>query len=1837
MNRRYIIITILGLTGLSLLIYFFIAQAGHQNRQAQLVHSRWISAHTSGTISAHSAVKIYFSKKMIDKGQSGMAVSDQVFNIKPSVEGQAIWVQPNILEFTPAQPFQNGETYNAEVDLAAIIDSLETDSYKFDFNIIKQNFQIDIEEIMPVSTNNSSLLKACGKVTLADKAKKQIVSKLIQASIREQAYAITWKSDKSNLHYNFVIDSIPRREQPTQLVLNYNGKPLNIKKKGTTSYKIPSKNEFILTGHKIQQHPDQQIILFFSDPVKRSQEIKGLVQFQKIKDYQIDIIENKIYIQPLNRQNIIDNLTIQKSIKSTNGKTLEADTLIKTRFEKLQPAVRGQTDKVILPPGEQGALFAFEAVNLKAVDVRIFKVFEKNVIQFLQVNSLKEHRQLRRVGKPVFQQTIVLDQYPNTDLGQWNTYHIDLNKIVAQSPGALYHVQVSFRKENAITKCNEKQKNKKAVIAPSSFWNRFDHYSYAKNYSWQNRKDPCHEAYYGYRKALRHNFMVSDIGLIAKKGQNDQVTVFTTSISETKKMDDIQVQILDYQQQILQKGYTDESGTITFTELKAPYFIKASDGQHTSYLRLNQSETLAYSHFPTDGLNVNDGLKGFLYNERGVYRPGDTIHAGFMLYDLTGKLPSKTPVTIELYNARSQQVARKVISRSASDHYLVHFPTQTDDETGTWQVRAFVGNQVFNKQFHVETIKPNRLKINIDAHQTVKADQKSTLDIHAEWLHGATVSNLKVTGEVKAQKNKLKFDQWTGYQFNHIEQQFKTTEKMFFKGKLNATGKANIPAYIPENKQLPAKIHLSYLFKVFEPNGNFSIASHTQNYLPYNNYVGFRLPEPTGKHKMYKTNQTIKTEIVTVDSEGNKRQKPKRVKVNLYKVMWSWWWESNAEFGYQYRKYKELKQSKYLSLKNGKGTFNLSVDRNNWGRYLLEVTNLSNQQKASRFIYFDWPSGSNQANRPEGLSQNMLRFTTNKKSYQTGETVKFSFPTASNGLALISIENGVKVIDHYWVDTEATETSFSFKTTSEMSPNCYINIHYIQNYRRTTNDLPLRLYGIAQINVKEPSKQIHPVIEMKDEIETGKPFRIKISEQTGQPMNYTLAIVDEGLLALTNHATPNPYQYFYSTEALGVMTYDIFNRVIGALSQNIERVIGIGGGSLARKLSSQIADQRFEPVVKVKGPFSLQAGKSQTHKLLLPPYIGEVRTMIIARNQEAFGKAERRAKVKSPLMVMTTAPRKLVMKDQFILPVHIFRNQNRSGNVNIQISHSNNLSIKNNRKEVSFKAGEEEKMIYFKCATGKKTGKTAFTIKARDRQNSIKKTAQIEVYNPNPIEYNIDYIQLENNKTRTISVDPTGTPGTNEFTAEIATTPPFNYHKHISFLLNYPHNSIEQTVSGAFGLININKVIQPSEHLGQSISNKIENTLHKLKSFQTESGGFAYWPAKQNVNTWNTSYAGHFMLAAQSAGYQIDRNIFNKWVRYQKTMTRKWVDNGPTSRYNQAYRLYTLALSDKTNNGAMNRLRNTENLKPEVTWRLAATYAISGRINTAEKLIEELNVPKNTTKIPNTYSSDLREQAMILQTLSYLNRETEAMQIIMDMSEALTKEHWLSTQSRAWALFALNYYFRQREIARKINIKYSINNGKKQQITSNKHILNVDFPLQFSLTQNIKFINQSGGEAFFQLISQGKPSPQKSKPSASDINMDVSYLDFDKQPIKADKLNQTQDFIAKIQITHPGIRKHYENLALTFTAPGGWEIINTRFTEFKNPFNESSYKFRDFRDMRVKTYFNLDKNQTKTFYIKLNATYPGRFYMAPVAVEAMYDHTINARSAGRFIQVVSKE
>jgi uncharacterized protein YfaS (alpha-2-macroglobulin family) len=224
------------------------------------------------------------------------------------------------------------------------------------------------------------------------------------------------------------------------------------------------------------------------------------------------------------------------------------------------------------------------------------------------------------------------------------------------------------------------------------------------------------------------------------------------------------------------------------------------------------------------------------------------------------------------------------------------------------------------------------------------------------------------------------------------------------------------------------------------------------------------------------------------------------------------------------------------------------------------------------------------------------------------------------------------------------------------------------------------------------------------------------------------------------------------------------------------------------------------------------------------------------------------------------------------------------------------------------------------------------------------------------------------------------------------------------------------------------------------VQENIKRTIGRLSGFQLVNGGLSYWPGEGDADEWGTNYAGHFMLAAQAKGYTLPVGFIDGWKKYQKQKALNWAPDAYTyyeADLTQAYRLYLLAMAHVPELGAMNRLKEYKFLSEQGKWRLAAAYKLAGQPEVALQMIKGLGTTvKPYNQMFGTYGSDLRDEAMILETLTLLGQRQKAAGLLQSVAADLSQDSWYSTQTTAYSLLAIAQYSGQNRTPDKLLFNY---------------------------------------------------------------------------------------------------------------------------------------------------------------------------------------------------------
>ena len=1837
-------------------------------------YAPYVNAYTGGVISQNSTIRIELTQDqpMVDLNQE---LKDNPFSFSPSLKGKTYWVSNNIIEFVPEEgALKPGAFYEGTFHLGDFVDvDKKLEEFNFSFRVQERNFSIHTDPITVTATQPDQVT-VTGEIRFSDVVKKEEVEKMLTAgSEKNKSYPIEITQTDHPTRYAFSISQITKEAEDYQLEITAKGNPAGIDRTQNESILIPAKNSFrFLSAVRIDQ-PENGIEIIFSDPVSNTQDLKGLIDVPEVSSSIFQIKENKVFVYfeagKLNKLT----LNIHEGIRNSQDKPLGTSHSISFSELNLKPQVEMATSAAILPDSKS-LIIPFRAVNLYAVDLSVIRIFENNVLMFMQNNSLSSANELRRSGRLVYKKTLWLAKDSSKDVHRWEDYSIDLAGLIHQEPGAIYRVILSFRQEYSAYPCGGSE-NKEMQFADNkssdnltkvsgetlseddeAVWDTPETYYYYNGsvpmdwsqYRWTERDNPCHPSYYmNSDRIAACNIFASNLGMIVKRNSLNKLWIAVNNILDTKPVAKAQVTIYNFQLQPIGKGETNGEGLVEITPKGVPFIAVAEADKQKAYVRVVDGEEQSVSRFDVGGKDIQKGLKGFIYGERGVWRPGDTLHISFMLEDREKRIPDKHPVALEIYNPRGQFYTKMISTQGTNGFYTFAVPTQADDPTGLWNAYVKVGGTAFHKSLRIETIKPNRLKITLALPTILQASSKDVYaPLTSSWLTGATASRLKAKVEMSLSKVNTQFKNYGQYLFNNPATDFTTVRADVFNGVLDAEGRAGVNIQLPVATGAPGMLNATLTTRVFEPGGDASIYSQTVPFSPFTSYVGINLNQPKGKY--IETDKDHVFDIVTVNDQGQPVNRS-NLEYKIYRISWSWWWENGEESFGTYINNSSITPvaSGNLQTTGGKASFKFRINYPDWGRYLVYVKDRESGHATGGTVYIDWPDWRGRSNKTDPSGIKMLAFSLDKDSYEIGETATAISPAAAGGRALVSLENGSTVLQQQWLEvSDQGDTKLTFKITPEMAPNVYLHISLLQPHAQTVNDLPIRMYGIAPVFVTNRQTILQPQIKMPEVLRPETDFNVTVSEKSGKPMTYTLAIVDDGLLDLTNFKTPDPWNEFYAREALGIRTWDMYDDVLGASGGRYSSLFSTGGDASLKPADAKA--NRFKPVVKFIGPFYLAKGKQQTHTLKLPMYVGSVRTMVVAEQDGAYGNAEKTAFVRTPLMLLSTLPRVLSTQEEITVPVNVFAMENQVKNVTVSLETSGaGVQITGNRQQSLTFDQPGDQLAYFTLKTGSKTGKATIHLTASGNGQQTKETIEIEVRNPNPVVTLRNSQWIEAGQEAELSYTLAGSSSANnQVQLEVSRIPSVDISRRFDFLYNYQHHCTEQLTSKALPLLFVSQFKAVDEQEAEKIKTNVQEAIRQIYARQLPNGGFVYWPGNAVADEWITSYTGMFLTLAQEKGYAVHPNVLNKWKRFQRAAAQNWRMPQEASNWQiwqselqQAFRLYTLALAGAPEYGAMNRMKEQPGLSIQAKWRLAAAYALTGKMKPAGELVYNAE----TTVIPYSsmnliYGSSDRDEAMILETLILMKRDRDALQQAKKVSQNLAQENWFSTQSTAFALMAMGRLAEQ--LSGTLDFTWSWNGKQQPAVKSAKAVFEKEIATSpKSGTVSVK--NQGKGALSVDLITRTQLLNDTLPAIADNIRLDVKYTDMAGSPISVEDIRQGTDFMSAVTLSNISGTSDYSNLALTHIIPSGWEIYNERMivpeasssnsNEANTPESSADkYTYKDIRDDRVLTYFDLRRDESKTFTVRLQATYAGNFILPAIQCEAMYDVAVQARTkAGR--------
>lgn len=1329
---------------------------------------------------------------------------------------------------------------------------------------------------------------------------------------------------------------------------------------------------------------------------------------------------------------------------------------------------------------------------------------------------------------------------------------------------------------------------------------------------------------------------LSDIGLIAKATE-DELVVFANAIQTAEPMSGVKVNFISSNNQKLYTATTDKNGVARFTGLKTnmPDFsvnlITAENGSDYNFLPFNQT-IVSTSRFDVGGKRLNDSnMDGFLYPERDLYRPGETMHIAGIIRTYDWQILPRIPVKIKILSPSGKEFksVKKTLTEQGGFETAIELPRTAI--TGTYTVELYTSNDVLltTDYISVEEFMPDRIKVKsaLKKKEYYPGDELKA-DIRADNLYGTPASERNWEAELSLNRYYFSSKKFPSYNFaiygGESYLPAKTTE-----GTTDDNGEATAVFDVPSEYVNLGILNGRILTTVFDESGRPVYDVQDFKVITQNVLLGI------GDFDYYiKTKQAIKIPLAAVDKDDKSVNTEAVVEIikHEYETIIE---KSGPYYTYRSNQVEKLQSTQNLTIKGDATAVWFTPQLS--GQYEVRVKFPNATTYVSQHFYaYGW--GNTQSNSFEVDNEGNINIVADKETYKTGEEANILFTAPFNGKLLVTVERN-KVYEYYYLDTDKKSASLKLKMDNLYVPNVYITATLFRP--ADDSQMPLTVaHGITNLKVDNPVKKLDVVVTHEQNTRSNKKQSIQI--KTAPNAEVTVAVVDEGILQIKNFKTPDPYDYFYMQHALGVMSYDLYAYLYPEIY--LKKLLSGGdGGDAAARLNPMTAN-RVKLVSYWSGTLKTDASGKAKFDIDIPQFSGDLRVMVVAYKNDMFGSSETHMKVADPIVVTTSLPRFLSPGDTITVPVTLANTTGKNASGKVTISAEGPLKVAGSNN-ISFSASaNKEARVEFKMVATNQTGNAKVKVSVNALNETFSDNIEIGVRPPASLQKYTGSGAIDGNKSQTLSL-------TNNFVNDgakakliVSRSPIVQFADDLDYLVTYPHGCVEQITSSVFPQIyygDLVKDIYGKENKDINPSYNVQEGIRILESMQMYNGALMYWPGQGYESWWGTIYATHFMLEAKKAGFDVDDKVVNKSLGYLKNMLKQkktfvYYYNGNLSKEMASkevfYSMYVLALAGKAEVSTMNYYKANLSVVPlDGKYLLAMSYLLAGDKKSFEKLLpSEFTGEESKQVFGGSFYSPIRDRAIALNCLLETDPDNQQVgRLAQQLSEMMKNQYYLNTQERSFAFLAFGKLARQTKDA---TVTASITaNGKEIGKFSGKNLVLDDKSM---INAKVDITTSGTGKLYYFWVTKGVTADGSFKQEDNYLRVRKTFYDRWGRQIDLKNVKQNDLIVVKISLVS-ATGTYVENVVITDILPAGFEIENDRLraTSSLNWItDQSSAQYEDIRDDRINLYTYASANSAN-YYYTVRAVSPGVYKMGPVMADAMYNEEYHSYNGAGIVKI----
>ena len=1497
-------------------------------------------------------------------------------------------------------------------------------------------------------------------------------------------------------------------------------------------------------------------------------------------DYRISAAHNELSLSGKFQPGMAYEVTVNQGLPASDESVLADSHKERLQFADLEPYVDFKHQGEFLSSSGYRTV-TIESTNVDRVDLTVDRVYRNNLFALFSFQShLYRHRGRylysinRRLGDRIARERLRLGGARN----QLISTPIQLDQYVKEEEPGLYRI---------------------GLARPN--------------------------AYHGSSRWL----LITDLGIVAKKSGNEFL-VWVSSFSNLSPVSRARVNLVSDQQQVIASGITGAGGIWRTGNLEKllekhrPYMLTVHKGNDYSFLLLNR-HTISTTGLDVSGVTVSKtGYQAFLYGERDIYRPGETLKGLAVVRGKRLRTPPSMPVLIRHRDpqGRERSLFRLETDRDGLAEFRLDIPAYA--RTGHHKLELVVAEAVVgNYPFQVEEFVPDRIKVEVStAKEEHGVDEEMLCEVAGSYLFGTPADGLAVESRVWLRPTVFASRKYPEFVFHNPSRKLELREEFAEKDRLDDAGKRAFTVNLPSGLKVPSSLEAVITARVQEQGGRGVTALKRVGIHPYPYYVGLRRMQDSHAEP----GRQVRLEYVAVDPQGSLTGSG-NLRVEFFRDRWHTVLRQTASGNYRYESTVEpmLVESRSLAGGRTRGSFTLVPPE--YGSYRVVVTDSETGASSEvNFYASGWGYSPWAIKNPTRLELDL-----DKKEYPLGSSAQVQVRAPFPGKLWLTVERDQVYYSRVF-DLSGNTARISIPIRPDYRPNVYITATLVRSAQELPAGQPGRAFGAVPLYVDLERSRLPVTVVASDEMRPHSPLGVEVHTRPGATVS--VAAVDEGVLQLINQKTADPFSFFYSKLALGVQSYDIFTLLMPE-SRPIEDAAAAGGGAALDRLSQFVRTEgirRAKPVTFWSGILRADSRGRAVAKFDVPDFQGALRIMAVAHSNDRFGLARHFTRVRNPLVLLPTFPRFLSFEEDVKIPVTVRNDTGREGDFRLSLRAEGPVSQTGESTQSMTIANNSEQTVYFSLKSGDRTGDIHMNLEVSGNGETTATSSTLQVRPDLPAQ-TLERTGGITGVTTILPPEDTTTfrHGSARRSLQISPLPLIQFSGRLQQLLRYPYGCLEQVTSRVFPLVyfgDLAKELDPELFAESDPGELIRDGIRRIVGMQLLQGGFALWPGSNTLHPWGSIYATHFLVEARRAGHFVETFLYDGALKFLVKDLKARVSYGSGELERTVYALYVLARSGEADLGTMDfvRERHGSRLKPRSRALLGAAYAAVGNREVLDEMVQGLeDVERIDRQTGRNLNSTIRNRALLL--LAFLDaspQDPRIPRLVERLSRDAVTNRWWSTQESGFAFLALGQFFRRQEgsppySGRVFSGDRQIGTFAKESKTFPR--LPVGTPIRIEMDAGYQ-----AGSAFYFLSVRGTPADASFTPQTRGLEIRRAFHARDGGPLDLSAVQQGDLIVVRTEVR--SLQGKLENVVVQSLLPSGLEVENPRLkTTEKLPWmtgEKLNLAHLDLRDDRVLVFMDLPPNRWQTVYSVLRAVTPGTFRLPPVQAEAMYDQSLRA-------------